>query len=118
MLSLEDEELPSEDTVLNTLKTMFIGDEIDNKEEIEEMVRKVVEEERMEQESAPVEDTKEISQQRMLVLYLKDSVAFASSVHGAIPIVCQLLCSKQVTSITKLSFDFMTCLLMFILVAV
>lgn len=96
MLSPEDEESLDQEVILNTLKTMFIGDEVDNKEEIEEMMRKVVEEERMEQESAAVEDTKEIAQQRMLVLYLKDSVAFASSVHGAIPIVCQLLCSKQV----------------------
>ena len=59
----------------------------------------------MEEDCPAAEESKEIGQQRMLVSYLKDSVAFASSVHGAIPIVCQLLCSKQVSDVLE-AIDF------------
>ena len=102
MLSPEQEDGKD---ILETLKVLFIGDEVDNKEEVEEMVRKAVEEEQLQQNEPPIEESKEISQQRMLVLYLKDSVAFARSVHNAIPVVCQLLCSKQVSDILE-AIDF------------
>ena len=98
----EDDEELDEQTLLDRLQEMFVGDEKVDREEVEKMMLQAVEEERaIEEHDSKVEDSKEISQQKMLVLYFKDSVAFARSVHDSIPIVCQMLCSKQVSDILE-----------------
>ncbi len=95
--------------ILEKIKGVFVGEdeEEDNREEMERLVRQAIEQEQMEEnEPQPgEEESKEVSQQRMLVLYLKDSHAFASSVHAAIPVVCQLLLSKQTSDILE-AIDF------------
>lgn len=95
--------------ILEKIKKIFVGDEDGEleREKIENMVREAVEQENREEEEQPAqaEESKEISQQRMLVLYLRDSHAFASSVHTAIPVVCQLLLSKQTSDVLE-AIDF------------
>ena len=99
----EDQEDPIE--LLEKIKIIFVGDE-DNDSEREAMERLVHEAVQQEMQQPPQEEeSKEIGQQRMLVMYLKDSHAFASSVYAAIPMVCQLLCSKQTSDILE-AIDF------------
>ena len=43
----------------------------------------------------------ELNKQQFLVTYLKDSVNFASMIDEALPVVCKLLGSKQVTDVLE-----------------
>jgi condensin complex subunit 1 len=99
----EDQEDPVE--ILQKIKDIFVGNEDDasEREAIERLVHEAVEQEN--QQRPQEEESKEIGQQRMLVMYLNDSHAFASSVYAAIPMVCQLLCSKQTSDILE-AIDF------------
>ncbi|XP_057379225.1 condensin complex subunit 1-like [Daphnia carinata] len=102
----EDQEDPTE--ILEKIKMIFVGDEDEagEKEALERLVHNVAEQEA--QQQTVEEESKEISQQRMLVLYLRDSHAFASSVYAAIPMVCQLLCSKHTSDILEAINFFVT----------
>lgn len=102
----EDQDEPIE--ILEKIKTIFIGDEDDagEREAMERLVHEAAEQEAQQQLEG--EESKEVSQQRMLVLYLRDSHAFASSVYAAIPVVCQLLCSKQTSDILEAINFFVT----------
>lgn len=99
--------------ILDKMKSIYIGDE-DNaakQKEMENLVRQAMEEEQAQaaaKESEPEEERPEISQQRMVVAYLKDTHAFAYSIHEAIPIVCQLLCSKHTSDILEAVNFFVT----------
>lgn len=98
--------------ILDKMKSTYIGDE-DNtakQEEIENLVRQAVEEEQAQsaKESQPEGESPEISQQRMVVAYLKDTYAFANSIHEAIPVVCQLLCSKHTSDVLEAVNFFVT----------
>lgn len=99
--------------ILDNMKSIYIGDE-DNaakQKEMENLVRQAMEEEQAQaaaKESEPEEERPEISQQRMVVAYLKDTHAFAYSIHEAIPIVCQLLCSKHTSDILEAVNFFVT----------
>lgn len=102
----EDQDDPTE--ILEKIKMIFVGeeDEAGEKEAMERLVHEAAEQEA--QQKPKEEESKEISQQRMLVLYLRDSHAFASSVYAAIPMVCQLLCSKQTSDILEAINFFVT----------
>ena len=94
--------------ILEKIKGVFVGEEEpEDREEMERLVHQAIEREQMEQDDQQPqeEESKEVSQQRMLVLYLKDSHNFASSVHSAIPVVCQLLLSKQTSDVLE-AIDF------------
>ena len=54
------------------------------------------------------EESQEVSQQRMLVLYLRDSFKFARGIYAAIPVVCRLLLSKQTSDILEAINFFVT----------
>jgi len=43
----------------------------------------------------------EVNKQRMMVQYLSDSVKFSKIIHKSLPVVAQLLCSKQSTDILE-----------------
>lgn len=102
----EDQDDPTE--ILEKIKMIFVGeeDEAGEKEAMERLVHEAAEQEA--QQKPEEQESKEISQQRMLVLYLRDSHAFASSVYAAIPMVCQLLCSKQTSDILEAINFFVT----------
>lgn len=96
--------------LLDKIKSKFVDEEengTEEREQMEDLIRQAVEQERAEENEVPQrgEESREISQQRTVVMYLKDSHAFANSVHGAIPVVCQLLCSKQLSDILE-AIDF------------
>ncbi|XP_046630867.1 condensin complex subunit 1-like isoform X2 [Daphnia pulicaria] len=101
----DDEEQEDPVEILDKIKSIFVGDEDNDgeREEMERLVQEAVEQEI--QQPPQEEESKEIGQQRMLVMFLKDSHAFASSVYAAIPMVCQLLCSKQTSDILE-AIDF------------
>ena len=104
----EEDELEQDD-VLNQLKELYVGDEVVDREEVDRMVMEAVkEEERMEEAAVEVEDSPQLAKQQMMVHYLTDSVLFARSVHAAIPIVCQLLYSKQTSDILEAVNFFVT----------
>ena len=103
---MTDEDDPVE--ILHKVKKIYIGeeDESGGEQNMEELIRQTVEQGSSEQEQPPTEEeSREITQQRTFVLYLKDSHAFANSVHGAIPVVCQLLCSKHLSDVLE-AIDF------------
>ncbi|KAK4295273.1 hypothetical protein Pmani_032152 [Petrolisthes manimaculis] len=50
----------------------------------------------------------EINKQKLLVVYLKDSVGFAKLIHKALPVMCQLLNSKQSSDILEAISFFIT----------
>lgn len=105
---IADEDDPTE--ILHKIKKMFVGEQANDtneREERDQLIRQAVEQEDAEEncEVQKEEESREITKQRTFVLYLKDSLAFASSVHGAIPVVCQLLCSKQLSDILE-AIDF------------
>ncbi|XP_076036312.1 CAP-D2 condensin subunit [Oratosquilla oratoria] len=62
------------------------------------------EEEKKEEEK----ENEEVTKQKMLVSYLKGSVGFAEIVHKALPLVCQLLGSKQISDIMEAIHFFVT----------
>ena len=92
--------------ILGYLKKVFIGDGSDAAEQRE--MERIIQEEAVQEQQAPVEgaeQSREVGQQKMLVLYLSDSVAFARCVHQTIPVVCQLLFSKQTSDVLE-AIDF------------
>ncbi|XP_064081670.1 condensin complex subunit 1-like [Macrobrachium nipponense] len=50
----------------------------------------------------------EVTKQKLLVAYLKDSVGFAKLINEGIPVVCQLLGSKQVSDVMEAISFFVT----------
>ncbi|CAL4065931.1 unnamed protein product, partial [Meganyctiphanes norvegica] len=68
------------------------------------------EEEANQKEADPEEnkEKEEVTKQKMLVNYLKDSVAFSQVIHNALPIVCQMLASKQVSDVMEAVQFFVT----------
>jgi condensin complex subunit 1 len=101
----DDEDQEDAAEILEKIRSIFVGNEdgASEREAMERLVREAMEQEN--QQPPQEEESKEIGQQRMLVMYLEDSHAFASSVYEAIPMVCQLLCSKQTSDILE-AIDF------------
>ncbi|KAK7066921.1 Ncapd2p [Halocaridina rubra] len=56
---------------------------------------------------AEMEDL-EVTKQKLLVSYFKDSVTFARLIHEGVPVVCQLLGSKQVSDVMEAISFFVT----------
>nr|XP_045604996.1 condensin complex subunit 1-like [Procambarus clarkii] len=50
----------------------------------------------------------EVAKQKQLVIYLKDSVAFAKLIHKGLPVVCQLMGSKIVSDVLEAVSFFVT----------
>ncbi|XP_042208169.1 condensin complex subunit 1-like [Homarus americanus] len=77
----------------NGEETVDVDEE--NKEEVEETEKEK-------------EKKAEITKQKLLVLYLKDSVGFAKLIHKGLPVVCQLLGSKLVSDVLEAVSFFVT----------
>ena len=100
-----DEDDPVE--ILEQIKEVFVGEEEepDNREEMERLVHEAMAQDDQEPQE---EESQEVSQQRMLVLYLRDSFKFARGIYAAIPVVCRLLLSKQTSDILEAINFFVT----------
>ena len=100
-----DEDDPVE--ILERIKEVFVGEEEepDNREEMERLVHQAMAQDDQEPQE---EESQEVSQQRMLVLYLRDSFKFARGIYAAIPVVCRLLLSKQTSDILEAINFFVT----------
>ena len=100
-----DEDDPVE--ILERIKEVFVGEEEepDNREEMERLVHEAMAQDDQEPQE---EESQEVSQQRMLVLYLRDSFKFARGIYAAIPVVCRLLLSKQTSDILEAINFFVT----------
>ena len=100
-----DEDDPVE--ILEQIKEVFVGEEEepDNREEMERLVHQAMAQDDQEPQE---EESQEVSQQRMLVLYLRDSFKFARGIYAAIPVVCRLLLSKQTSDILEAINFFVT----------
>ena len=93
--------------ILERIKEVFVGEEEepDNREEMERLVHQAMAQDDQEPQE---EERQEVSQQRMLVLYLRDSFKFARGIYAAIPVVCRLLLSKQTSDILEAINFFVT----------
>ena len=93
--------------ILERIKEVFVGEEEepDNREEMERLVHEAMAQDDQEPQE---EESQEVSQQRMLVLYLRDSFKFARGIYAAIPVVCRLLLSKQTSDILEAINFFVT----------
>ena len=93
--------------ILERIKEVFVGEEEepDNREEMERLVHQAMAQDDQEPQE---EESQEVSQQRMLVLYLRDSFKFARGIYAAIPVVCRLLLSKQTSDILEAINFFVT----------
>nr|XP_053639720.1 condensin complex subunit 1-like [Cherax quadricarinatus] len=80
-------------------------DSVKNGEKMEDEEEKGEENEKNDKER---EENAEITKQRLLVIYLKDSVGFAKLIHKGLPVVCQLLGSKQVSDVLEAISFFVT----------
>lgn len=104
----EEKEEPEAEDILDKLRQIYVGNEeaVQAEKEREQMVREAVEEDVRSQENdseqPAEEDTKEIAQQRVLVLYLKDSqVPFCTMENKYITIVYK--CNNGLLKFLRLS---------------